>query len=236
MKHDNNINEIEKAVIGAIGEYLEIIAEKKVREADVTGGDKVPFGSSKHVRDLMTRIRGLESWRNKQKRGSEARANYSRLISRLKGELASAKRADAKSKLQEIREEQMLLEAGESKWWKDPSLTDPENPNSITFEEKCRRMAEEPEFKPFIDAIKNATDPKELAKAKRMLVKADDAGNPEIPAGFWMHFYKQKNEQLKDMRADMKSTSNQSQTNADARMDRLLRMRDSSGKATPRKF
>ena len=69
-------------------ELISIILEKKVREADTTDGEKVPFGSSKHVRDLQTRICGLEAWRNRNKRGSEARANYSRLISRLRSELA----------------------------------------------------------------------------------------------------------------------------------------------------
>lgn len=219
-----------------VQELTVLIIEKKMREADVTGGDKVPYGSSKHVRDLKSRIKAQEAWRNKQKRGSEARATYSRLIARLKGELQSAKRAAARAKLQEFREAQALIESSEGKWWKDPSLTDPENPSAIGFDEKYRRMAEEPEFKPFIDAIVNATNPKELAKAKRELVKADDANNPEIPAGMWMYFYKIKHEQLKDVHDDEKRLGNQTQGNADARMDRLLRTRDSSGKATPRKF
>jgi len=72
------------------------VVERRVREADVSDGSRVPHGSSKHVKDLETRIRSLTTWRDRQKRGSEARANYSRLIQRLKGELASAKRASAK--------------------------------------------------------------------------------------------------------------------------------------------
>lgn len=71
---------------------VEVLTEKKVREVDHSDGTKVPHGSSKHVRDLKNRIADLEIWRNKQKRGTETRANYSRLISRLKGELASAQR------------------------------------------------------------------------------------------------------------------------------------------------
>jgi hypothetical protein len=70
----------------------EILAEKRMREADVTGGKKVPWGDKEHITDLEHRISELSHWRDKQKRGSESRANYSRLISRLKGELASAKR------------------------------------------------------------------------------------------------------------------------------------------------
>ena len=71
---------------------VEVLTEKKIREVDHSDGTKVPHGSSKHVKDLKQRIADLEIWRGKQKRGTEARANYSRLISRLKGELASAQR------------------------------------------------------------------------------------------------------------------------------------------------
>lgn len=76
-----------------IKSYVDLILERRMREADVSDGGKVPFGSSKHIRDLKKRIKELEAWRVRQKRGSEARANYSRLISKLKGELVSAKRA-----------------------------------------------------------------------------------------------------------------------------------------------
>lgn len=62
----------------------------------MSDGSRVPHGSSKHVKDLEVRIKSLLMWRDRQKRGSEARANYSRLIQRLKGELASAKRASVK--------------------------------------------------------------------------------------------------------------------------------------------
>lgn len=72
-----------------------------MREADVSDGSRVPHGSKKHVKDLEARIASLTTWRDKQKRGSESRANYSRLISRLKSELASAKRAADKKKIKE---------------------------------------------------------------------------------------------------------------------------------------
>lgn len=77
-------------------EYVDLLVEKRMREADVSDGSRVKHGSKKHIKDLEHRIASLEMWRNKQKRGSEARANYSRLISRLKGELASARRTAAK--------------------------------------------------------------------------------------------------------------------------------------------
>ncbi len=77
-------------------EYVSLIIERKMREADISDGSKVRHGSRKHIKDLEARIAGLEMWRNKHKRGSEQRANYSRLISRLKSELASARRATNK--------------------------------------------------------------------------------------------------------------------------------------------
>jgi hypothetical protein len=80
-------------------EFVGLVVEaKRVREADVSDGSRVPHGSSKHIRDLEARISSLLMWRNKQKRGTEARATYARLISRLKSELASARRAQNKGK------------------------------------------------------------------------------------------------------------------------------------------
>lgn len=81
-----------------LDEFIELVVERKMREADVSDGSRVPHGSSKHIKDLESRIASLTQWRDKQRRGSEARANYSRLISRLKGELSSARRAAAKAK------------------------------------------------------------------------------------------------------------------------------------------
>lgn len=80
-------------------EYVELFVEKKVREADVSDGSRVQHGSLKHVKDLEARIADLVKWRDKQRKGTEARANYARLISRLKSELASAKRASEKWKM-----------------------------------------------------------------------------------------------------------------------------------------
>ena len=74
-------------------EFVGLVVERKVREADVSDGSRVKHGSRKHIRDLENRIKSLMMFRDKQKRGSESRANYSRLIGRLKSELASAKRA-----------------------------------------------------------------------------------------------------------------------------------------------
>lgn len=84
-------------------EFVELVVEKKVREADITGG-KARYGSRKHVKDLENRIRELDGWRQKHKRGSEHRANYSRVISRLKNELQAAKKHGEKGK-KKLRED-----------------------------------------------------------------------------------------------------------------------------------
>ena len=82
-------------------EYVALILEGRVREADVSDGSRVPHGSSKHIKDLESRIKTMTMWRDKQRRGSEARANYARLINRLKGELASARRQAEKKAMKE---------------------------------------------------------------------------------------------------------------------------------------
>lgn len=78
--------------------FIGLVVERKMREADHSSGEKVPFGSSKHVRDLVKRIKDLTAWKAKHKKGSEKRAHYSRLIQTLKSELASARRAAEKAK------------------------------------------------------------------------------------------------------------------------------------------
>ena len=76
--------------------YIRLLIEKKIREADVSDGSKVPHGSKEHVKDLQNRIADLSRWRDKQRKGSEARSNYARLIQRLKSELNSALRRSKK--------------------------------------------------------------------------------------------------------------------------------------------
>ena len=79
-------------------EYLGLIIERMTREADIDDGTRVPHGSRKHVKDLERRIANMTNWRDRQKRGTESRANYARLINRLKAELASARHAAEKKK------------------------------------------------------------------------------------------------------------------------------------------
>ena len=78
-------------------EYIHLVLEARLREVDVTDG-KAEMGSEKHVTDLQNRIEDLTKWRDRQRRGTETRANYSRLITRLRAELKSAMRQASKNK------------------------------------------------------------------------------------------------------------------------------------------
>jgi len=79
-------------------EYVELVLERKLREVDVTDG-KAEWGSDDHIVDLKNRIEDLIKWRDRQRKGTEARANYARLVTRLRAELKSAERANAKMKV-----------------------------------------------------------------------------------------------------------------------------------------
>jgi hypothetical protein len=71
-------------------ECIRLMIEARMREADMSDGSKVPWGSPEHVAELRSRIFDLSRWRDRQRKGSEARANYSRIVGRLKAELRSA--------------------------------------------------------------------------------------------------------------------------------------------------
>jgi len=84
-----------------IVEYVKLLTESsRMREADVSDGRRVGWGSPDHIEDLENRIADLSRWRDKQKKGSEARANYSRLISKLRAELTSARKRSEKISLE----------------------------------------------------------------------------------------------------------------------------------------
>lgn len=84
-------DKLEEAIRLAVRKLL---GEAKLREVEITGGEKVKHGSKKHVGDLKRRIAELESWRTKERRGSERRANYSRIIGLLKRELRTLEKQD----------------------------------------------------------------------------------------------------------------------------------------------
>lgn len=74
-------------------DYVSLVLEARARpDVKLSNGQTVPFGSLAHTKDLESRIGSLLTWRDGSTRGSERRANYSRLISQLKGELRSARK------------------------------------------------------------------------------------------------------------------------------------------------
>lgn len=79
-----------------VEQFVDVYLEAKMREADVSDGRKVEHGSEDHIKDLEVRIADMTRWRDRQKKGSETRANYARIVNRLKAELASARRYAAK--------------------------------------------------------------------------------------------------------------------------------------------
>lgn len=116
----------------------------------------------------------------------------------------------------------------ETKWWQDPALRDQDSPNYMANEVRWEKMAEDPEYKALIDAVKNAADPKELSKAKRAAMKLMDGGQSDLPDGVLSYFVDKKKEELSKMSYTPRSS-------ADARTDAILRTRDSSGRAKARR-
>lgn len=85
--NDDLVNFIKECVLHEIS---------KIKEVDVPGGIKLPYGSPEHIEALKSRIEYLESWRDLQPIGSEMRGNHSRIISRLRRDLCNAIKANSK--------------------------------------------------------------------------------------------------------------------------------------------
>jgi len=79
---------------------------------------------------------------------------------------------------------------------------------------------------PYVAAVINAGDPKELAAAKRKWVKDDDAGLPVPSAGAFFFWHDRRKEEL----ASMGPAATR------GRADLILRQRTGTGQAIPRKF
>lgn len=90
-----------------------IVESLAMREADLSDGSKAEYGSPAHVKELEARIRDLEAWRSRQRRGSEQRANYSRLVAQLRKELKSAvnyaerKVRDTLARIENVKEDEL---------------------------------------------------------------------------------------------------------------------------------
>jgi hypothetical protein len=73
-----------------LAELVQLIVEKKIREADISDGQKAKWGSRKHISDLKRRLKEAEYWRDKQKKGSEKRAHYRNVVNDIKRQLKNA--------------------------------------------------------------------------------------------------------------------------------------------------
>lgn len=119
-----------------IRSLVRTILEARIRETDITDGTRVAFGAPEHVADLEMRIADLERWRDRQRRGSEARANYARLIGALRRELRAAYR---------VNEPKV-----------SPPLLDPELTESLELEEAVDM--EDPEYSSVEDFVQFMLD------------------------------------------------------------------------------
>lgn len=85
-----------------IKEYINLVlSEAKIREADITGDRKVPWGCQDHIDDLEKRASDTEYWRNKHPRGSIKRHHLGSVLKNIKEELKSAKKTAEQKQLQE---------------------------------------------------------------------------------------------------------------------------------------
>jgi isocitrate dehydrogenase kinase/phosphatase len=85
--------------ISIIAEYVQLLVEKKIREADISDGQKAKWGSRKHISDLKRRLKEAEYWRDKQKKGSEKIAHYRNVVNDIRQQLKKAiKSAESKKK------------------------------------------------------------------------------------------------------------------------------------------
>lgn len=85
------------------------IVEAKIKdlgEVDLADGRRSAYGSPDHINDIQETIASVTRARNRHKKGSAARENYSRAISRLKVELSKAQK-HAESILREEEGEQV---------------------------------------------------------------------------------------------------------------------------------
>jgi hypothetical protein len=71
-------------------EYVSLILEKRIKEADISDGQKAEWGSRKHISDLKRRLKDAEYWRDKQRKGSEKRAYYKGVVNDIKRQLKAA--------------------------------------------------------------------------------------------------------------------------------------------------
>lgn len=73
-------------------EYIQLLVEKQVKQAYLSGGRSCDWGSSEHISDLENRMMDAAYWRDKYPKGSEKRGHYRNVYKHLKTELQSARK------------------------------------------------------------------------------------------------------------------------------------------------
>lgn len=93
---------MEKDTKEKLRKYVRLVLEGRTRsDVQISTGATVPWGSREHIMDLDRRIGELTMWRDSSQRGSDKRANYSRLITQIRSEKRAAIRhAEKRSGLQ----------------------------------------------------------------------------------------------------------------------------------------
>jgi hypothetical protein len=89
----------------ALRELIKLIVleegRSKLKEAEISGDRKVPWGSEEHISDLEGRCADIEYWKNKLPRGSAKRDHYGNVLKHLRNELKSAKKTAERNQLNE---------------------------------------------------------------------------------------------------------------------------------------
>ena len=83
---------------------LIVLEEGRIREAEISGDRKVPWGCKDHIDDLEKRVVDAEYWRNKHPRGSAKRYHWGTVLKQLKEELKSARKTAEQKQLHEKEE------------------------------------------------------------------------------------------------------------------------------------
>jgi hypothetical protein len=83
-------------------EYISLVlAEGKLKEAEISGDRKVPWGCKDHITDLENRVSDAEYWRNKYPRRSIKRYHWGTVLRQLRDEMKSAKKTSDQNQLYE---------------------------------------------------------------------------------------------------------------------------------------
>jgi hypothetical protein len=83
--------------LSALVEYINLVViseARRLREAELSGDRRAPWGSRDHIDDLQGRISDAEYWQKKCGRGTARRSYYTGVLTHLKNELKSARRAN----------------------------------------------------------------------------------------------------------------------------------------------